>query len=100
VLLTGAERDGAEFFLERARKQLRMIDCGPGVESRPIEIGSNILEWHDRPDGYAYESSRSTRWTADGPIEEVPAGMISRWAGQRTSRRRTQVPDARDRRAS
>ena len=100
VLLTGTEREGAEQFLERVRRQLRLIDCGPGVESRPISVESTIVEWHDRPDGYAMSSTRSARWVADGPIEEVPSNLISRWAGQRSSARRVRFAKDSERRAS
>ena len=100
VLLTGTEREGAEVFLERVRRQLRLIDCGPGVERRPIAVETTIVEWHDRPDGYAMSSTRSARWVADGPIEEVPSSLISRWAGQRASARRVRSAEQRDRRAS
>ena len=88
VLLIGSDRDGAEYFLERARKQLRTVDSGPGIEPHPIEIQTQILEWHDQIDGYRVTTTRGTSWVADGPVEDVPERMILRWAGQRASSRR------------
>lgn len=103
VLLTGSERDGAEYFLERVRKEMRLVDCGPGLEARPVSVQTSIIEWHDRPDGYGYSTTRGTRWVADGPVKEVPGSMLVRWAGQRSSARRARAAqDPRDgqRRAS
>ncbi len=97
VLLTGSEREGAEYFFERVRKEMRVIDCGPLLEARPVAIQTSIIEWHDRPEGYGYTTTRGTRWIADGPVKEVPDRMIDRWAGQRASARRARLAqDPRD----